>query len=286
MLGWIGLGRMGGAMCARLTAAGQKVTAWDLSPAAVAAAEEAGAVAADAPADLARDCEIVVLMLPDSRAVETVVADPDSVRDHMRAGSLLVDMSSSDPDSTRRLAATLRARSIGMVDAPVSRGVPAAHSGELSIFIGGNAEDVARIRPLLACLGTDLFHVGAVGSGHAAKALNNLLNATTLLSACEILLGAQRSGLNIDRFVEAVNASSGRSYATEVKFPRHILPRSFDSGFTTALMAKDVALGARILERLRVSAAVSATVDEGWQRAVQVLGGDEDHTRIIELLES
>lgn len=143
--------------------------------------------------------------------------------------------------------------------------------------------DIARVNWLIESLATDVTHMGTSGTGHAAKALNNLLNATSLLSACEVLAGARKMGLDEKQFIAAVNAGSGRSYATEVKIPRHVLTQRYDSGFSTRLMAKDVAIAANLLDHTGSPTPVSRAVHNQWQEVLSILG-NQDHTLVAELL--
>lgn len=284
-LGLIGLGRMGSAMAERLLGCDVDLVVHDTDRAARDGIADRGATAVASPAHVADACATVLLALPDSPAVEAVVEGPDGLLTGEVTGRLVVDLSSSRPESTRRLHQVLGDRDASLVDAPVSRGVPAARTGDLSVFVGGDATAVEQALPALQLLGSDIVVMGGAGAGHAAKALNNLLNATSVLSACEVLVGARRAGLDIDAFVAAVNVSSGRSYATEVKLPRHILSGSFDSGFSTALMAKDVAIAVDMLRDCGVAADVGAVVNRFWQDALDELGLDGDHTTVLQLIE-
>lgn len=283
--GMIGLGRMGGAMADRLLDLGVDLVVHDVDRAAVDRLVARGAHAAHDIVTVTECSEVVLLVLPDSTVVEAAAEGPRGLLNGTLTDRLILDLSSSRPDSTRRLHAAFGSRGAAFVDAPVSRGVPAARAGELSIFVGGEPEAVERALPVLGQLGTDILPMGGPGTGHAAKALNNLLNATTVLSSCEVLAAAHRAGLDIDAFTRAVNVSSGRSYATEVKWPRHILPGRFDSGFSTALMAKDVAIALDLLRSGGTGAVVSAAVDQAWQAALARLGAEGDHTQVMELIE-
>jgi 3-hydroxyisobutyrate dehydrogenase-like beta-hydroxyacid dehydrogenase len=172
-----------------------------------------------------------------------------------------------------------------MLDAPVSGGVSSARSGELTVMVGGEREMYERYRPLLRMIGEKVFHVGGTGTGHLAKALNNLLSATTLASAAEAVLLGERAGLAPEALIEVVNASTGRSNSTEVKFPRYILNEAFDSGFSTALYEKDVNIALEAAAEEGFPMPLGDKVGELWHSAVEAGYGPEDHTRIYSFVE-
>lgn len=218
-LGFVGLGNMGNPMCGRLLEKGIRVRAYDADAGALARAGEAGAVRVASPAEAASGVEVVLLSLPGSEVVEEVVLGDGGLIRGLDRGATLVDMSSSRPSSTRRLAAELERRGVSMLDAPVSGGVARAESGELTVMVGGDKALYERYLSLFRTIGEKVFHVGGIGSGHLAKALNNLLSATTLASAAEAVLLGERAGLDPEALIEVVNSSTGRSNSTEVKFP-------------------------------------------------------------------
>src|SRR6266702_5545396 len=195
VVGFVGLGKMGSPMATRLAEAGYQVQAYDVSDQAARAwAERAGASPAASLRAMAAGAAAVVLMLPDSAVVCTVL---DDLFPELAAGTVVVDMSSSEPLVTRELAAEAARHRVTLVDAPVSGGVTGAVSGRLTIMAGGAPGDVARVRPLLDVLGARVVHVGDVGAGHAVKALNNLLSATHLLATCEAMAAAAEFGLDV-----------------------------------------------------------------------------------------
>lgn len=285
-VGFIGLGRMGGPMAGRLLAAGFPLLAYDVNPAALAAAAARGATPAASPAAVAAGAGIIITMLPHAAAVEQAVLGPGGVAAGARPGALLLDMSSSSPALTRRLAAQLADQGVEMLDAPVSGGVRGAEAGTLAIMVGGSAAAFARAQPVLGALGQNIRHVGGPGAGHALKAINNLLSATHLWSACEALVIGTRAGLDPQVMMEVINASTGRSGSTEVKLPRWVIPRRFEAGFTTELMYKDICTALDLARDVQVPAVLSALVRELWGAAVARGDGARDHTAIIELVEA
>lgn len=277
---FIGLGRMGLPMAGRLVEAGFTVRGADLSPRAREAFAARGGSAFATAAEAAQGADVVITMLPDGAVVRDTLLGSGAAADRLRPGALVVDMSSCAPLDTRRLAADLAERGIALVDAPVSGGVKRAVDGSLAIMAGGAPEAVARARPLLERMGSSVFATGAVGSGHACKALNNAVSAAGLQAACEAVLVAERFGVDPAVLVDVLNASTGRNNSTELKMKPHILSGSFASGFAMALMAKDVGIAADLAADLGVDADGFARTATLWAEAAVQLGRDADHTEI------
>jgi 3-hydroxyisobutyrate dehydrogenase len=244
-VGFIGLGAMGAPMAGHLAAKGYKLHVLDASSAAVAQFQESGQ--ADVPADLealGASAPVVITMLPNGDIVREVIlgnSETEGVAAGLKPGSVVIDMSSSSPVSTRALAAELAQRGHELIDAPVSGGTKGAVAATLAIMAGGKPETIERCRPLLESMGK-LIVVGEVGSAHAMKALNNYLSAMNLAAAAEALIAGERFGLDPNVMVEIWNASTGRNTATEHKLSAFILSRTFQSGFGLSLMAKDLRL--------------------------------------------
>lgn len=277
---FIGLGNMGGPMAARLVRAGFQVRGFDLSEPASQSLVDAGGMAAADLASAVRDAPVIVLMLPDSGSVAAVVRDEQFVAG---PGATVIDMSSSEPMRTRALAAELAGRGLTLLDAPVSGGVARARTGELTIMTGGDAADLARVAPVLAPLGT-ATRAGGVGSGHAVKALNNLLSATHLLITCEAILAGERFGLDPGTMLSIFNSSSGRSGSTENKWPNFILPGTYDSGFGLPLMLKDMRIATALADQVGAPDPLGHAAAELWARAAEALGPAADHTEIVNWL--
>jgi 3-hydroxyisobutyrate dehydrogenase len=281
---FFGLGRMGTPMTRRLLAAGYDVRGYDVEPGALEAfAEASGRTAPESPAAALDGAAALVLMLPDSKAVgAALTAD---VLAALPPGALVVDMGSSDPMQTRELATRLGRRGLDVVDAPVSGGVTGAEAGSLTIMVGGDDAAFARCRPLLDELGGNILHVGGSGAGHALKALNNLHSATHLLSSVEVLRVGRRFGLDPETMVAAINTSTGRSWSTEHKLPRFVIPETYTSGFALRLMAKDVQIALELAEATGASMPLGAAAGALWAEAAGELAGDADHTEIARWVE-
>ncbi|SHK51192.1 3-hydroxyisobutyrate dehydrogenase [Pseudonocardia thermophila] len=277
VVGFVGLGRMGGPMSRRLAAAGITVRGHDAVPrpelSDVLTLVDSAAEAGQAP--------VVILMLPDSSVVESVVRG--GLLAAMAPGSVLVDMSSSEPLRTCALAEEVAAHGAVLIDAPVSGGVKGAVAGTLTVMAGGPDDVVGRLEPLLSLFGR-VRHVGPVGAGHALKALNNLMSAAHLLASSEALLAGERFGLDPAVMLDAVNGSSGRSGSTENKWPNFVLPGTYDSGFALTLMLKDIRIALGLAEATGAPSALTARTVELWAEAAEALGPGADHTEIVRWL--
>jgi 3-hydroxyisobutyrate dehydrogenase len=188
-------------------------------------------------------------------------------------------MSSSEPNTTRRLAADLNGRGVALVDAPVSGGVKGAVAGTLTIMVGGTDDDVEKVTPLLLALGKPV-RAGEVGAGHAVKALNNLLSATHLWVTSEVMEVGRRFGLEPEAMLTIFNGSSGRSGSTENKWPNFILPGTYDSGFGLGLMVKDMRIAVGLSEETGAPSRLGANAVDLWAEAADALGPTADHTEV------
>ena len=262
---------MGQPMAANLAKEGFAVRSFDLN----------GTGSSPSVRDAAAGAEVVITMLPDGEAVRKAVLEALPALD---SGTVVVDMSSSDPAATRALGTVLAARGIELVDAPVSGAVPKAIDGTLTIMAGGNAATLKRITPVLEKMGDRVFHVGPLGAGHAVKALNNYLGAAGTLAGFEALLIARAYGLDPKPMLEAINASTGRNSATERKIPQQVLTGAFASGFRLALMVKDVGIAYRLARDLGIDAPYLREALKLWRDAQRSLPADADHTRAYEYL--
>ncbi len=286
-VGFVGLGNMGWPMAARLAAAGFRLRLFDRD-----AARRDGCAAAcagrpvDSPAAAARGAGALITMLPDGATVRRVVLDdPAPAAAGLAAGALLIDMGSSAPTGTRALGEALAGRGIEVVDAPVSGGVKRAVAGTLAIMAGGEARAIARASPLFRALGERVFETGRLGSGHAMKAINNLVSGAGLVAAAEGLLIGARFGLDPGVMVDVMNASTARNNATENKFRQFVLSRGFDAGFTLELMLKDIATAIQLAQATGTPAPFGEACQALWMAARQALDDGADHTEVVRYLE-
>jgi 3-hydroxyisobutyrate dehydrogenase len=266
-IAFIGLGVMGELMAANLEAAGYTVQSFDLRKKGNRKSARAAAEGADA----------LITMLPDGDAVRDAVLNALPA---LKPGAVVVDMSSSDPAATRALGSALKAKDIGMVDAPVSGAKFKAKDGTLAIMVGGELEEFAKVLPVLQKLGNQIFHVGPLGAGHAVKALNNYLGAAGTLAGFEALLIAQAFGLDPAPMLDAINASTGRNSTTARKIPQDVLTGAFSSGFKLALMTKDVGIAAELARGLKLKTPFLKETLRHWRAAQKGLPRNADHTEI------
>ena len=231
--------------------------------------------------EAAEGADALITMLPDGEAVREAVLEALPA---LVAGTVVIDMSSSDPASTRALAPALHARKIELLDAPVSGAIAKAKDATLAIMAGGSREALGKVDALLRAMGKDLFHVGPLGAGHAVKALNNYLGAAGTLAGFEVLLIAQALGLDPQPMLEAINASTGRNSTTERKIPQQVLTGAFASGFKLALMTKDVGIAAGLARDLGIDAPYLNTTLRLWKAAQAALPAAADHTEIFKFL--
>lgn len=285
-VGFIGLGAMGVPMAQRVAEAGYSLTVFDAD--ATRTLDVAKAISATGAASLAEvgaRSDIVVTMLPTSDIVEDVMFGEKGLVHSLRAGATVIDMTSGSPSKTQLIAEKLAQSSISLCDAPVSGGVPRAKTGELAIMLGGDANTIARIRPLVSCMGTSLTVVGSVGSAHAMKALNNLVSAGGFLIGMEALLIGSRFGLSPETMVEVLNASTGMNNSTQKKFKQFVLSRKFDAGFGLDLMVKDLGIALEVASQTDTPTPFSSLCFELWSSAKKVLGPGQDHTAVARFQE-
>jgi 3-hydroxyisobutyrate dehydrogenase len=223
--------------------------------------------------------------LPDGKIVRSVLMGEGGIAAGLTPGAIVIDMTSASPVGTRELGVELAARGISLLDAPVSGGVGRAAEGKLSIMAGGDPELLARCKSILETMG-QVFLTGAAGSGHAMKALNNYLSAANLAIAAEAVLAGERFGLDPDLMIRIFNASTGRNTATDHKYPKFVLPRTFDSGFSLGLMAKDLRLALELANDSGSPTDLLKMTVDMWAKAEQQLGFRADNTEIVKYLES
>ncbi len=282
-VGFVGIGNMGWPMAANLVKCGRYAVAVHDKEAERSArfAREQGCTVAGTLAELA-SADAVITMLPTGRDVREVVLQEGGLAACRRRGTLVIDMSSSDPVGTRELGPVLAQRGLTLLDAPVSGAVPRARTGTLAIMIGCNdREAVVRAKPLLSALGDRLFEVGSLGSGHAMKALNNLVAAAGFTAVSEAVLIGRRFGLDPTTMVEVLNASTGRSFITEAVMKEQVIEGRHASGFSLGLLAKDVKIAADLGNAVRLDAPLTRLVSDRWLLARDRLGAARDNTEAI-----
>jgi 3-hydroxyisobutyrate dehydrogenase len=248
-IGFVGLGTMGAAMAANLARPGFPVTAWNRTAGRAPELDELGVGRAATPAEAASAADIVVICVSDTPDVEAVLFGADGVARGARSGTLVIDCSTISPGGTRGFAERLRGAGIALVDAPVSGGSEGARNATLTIFVGGEAKDVERARPVLAALGTTITHVGPIGSGQAVKAVNQVILAGTYLGVAEGIVLAMKAGLDVQQVVQALGGGAAQSWVLANRSGR-MIENDYPLGFKVALHRKDLAIALELAREL------------------------------------
>ena len=291
-VGFIGTGAMGRPMARNLMSKGFGVVAYDLEPAALAAAVGVGASPATSAAHAAELSDLVITMLPSSPHVERAYFGARGVAEGIAAGRLCVDMSTVDPGTSRRLAARLSERGVRFIDAPVSGGVGGAEDGTLAIMVGGDARDLEEARPVLTAMGPHIVHVGAVGAGSVAKLCNNLIAGVATVAVSEAFRIAEGFGVDAKLLTQVIANSSGRTWIMEHSHPvPGIVPRAasnrdYAPGFTVDLMCKDLGLAVNAARELRVPVAVSPAAQQVLRMASSHGYGRKDVSSVYQFLQA
>jgi 3-hydroxyisobutyrate dehydrogenase len=279
-VGFIGLGVMGGKMVRHLKGVAN-VLVYDVDPARAAeAATAVGGKVVDGVSGMG-SADAVVLMLPTSAIVDQVLHganDGKGLLDYLSEGAMVIDMSSSAPTNSVANAEIAAKRGIHFIDAPVSGGAKGAEAASLAIMVGGPQADFDRALPLLQMMGAKVFLVGKVGSGHAVKALNNLLAATALVATSEVFAVGAKFGLDPATMLKVIDASSGQSFQTTHVWQKAVIERSFQFGFTLALMEKDVRVAMSLFDAMGSDAKLSRTSAAIWANALATTAPGSDMT--------
>ncbi len=284
-IGFLGLGAIGRPMAAHL-ARRDSLIVWNrTAERAHEFAATHGAGVARTPREAAATAEVIITCLPTSREVEVLLEGPDGLEQGLTSGALLIDCTSGDPATSRRIAGRLSARGISFADAPVSGGVSGAEAGTLTIMVGADSETYNRVRPVLSAFGKRIEHLGPVGAGHAMKAVNNALLAVNLIALGEGLSGLVKAGVSARTAVEVLNASSGRSFASESLVPERVLTGRWPQTFRLALLDKDVGIALTFLKETGMLSPLLEAAGTLLSSARADLGESADHVEIIRWLE-
>jgi 3-hydroxyisobutyrate dehydrogenase len=280
---FLGLGAIGAPMARRVHLAGFPLTVWNRTVArAESFARDTGARSAATAAQAVAGADVVITCLPTSADVAGVLTD-DVIAG--AKGAVVVDCTSGDPATARRIAASLAARGVEFVDAPVSGGVRGAEEGTLTVMCGGDAAVIEKARPVIASFGQKIVHCGPVGAGDAVKAMNQALLALTIWGTGEALAALASMGVSPAVALDVINASSGRSNASMNLFPERVLTRAFPRTFRLSLMAKDARIAADIARSEGVPAALIQLAAELSTLAHRELGDDADHVEAVQVIE-
>ena len=283
-IGFAGIGAMGTPMSCNLIRAGHKLVLFDIDrkkAQGVAATHECEI--ADNLTELGGKSDTVITMLPDGKLVrKALLGDDDSgkngIIEKLKPGSLIIDMSSSSPMGTRELGALLEKKGFRFIDAPVSNGVKGAIAATLSIMVGGDKAIFEQVKPALEKLGNQIYYAGPLGAGHAIKALNNYVSAAGLIAACEAMHAGAAFGLDPGVVVDIINTSSGMNNTTKNKCKQYMISGTYNAGFSTGLMAKDVRTALDIAQAMGTSTVLAKPTADIWDDMEKKLGFLSDHT--------
>jgi 3-hydroxyisobutyrate dehydrogenase-like beta-hydroxyacid dehydrogenase len=285
-IGYVGLGMMGGGMATHLVKSGYPVTVFDLSDEAVERVMEFGAERAESPKAVAAASEIVISSLPNPSIVEAVALGADGIIHGARPGTVYIDMSSIEPNTTRRVGAALAAKGIDMLDVPVGKGPPAAAKGDLTLMVAGDPAVVERVADVLDTLGSKRFYCGPLGMGVTTKLVNNLVSTTISALTCEAMAIGAKAGLDPQVMHDVMSNTAADSAHLRNGIVRHVLAGNFDPTFKLALARKDLVLATTLAAELGVPSLIGAASLQLYSLALGAGLGDEDQSATVKVLEA
>jgi 3-hydroxyisobutyrate dehydrogenase len=278
-VGIVGVGNMGGRIARRIMASGQDLLGYDSD---AQRPQAAGVRAAASLAELVRGVDVILLSLPDSRVIESVVLGEDAVIAHCRRGQVVVDLSTASPESSVRIHDELAAKGVAFLDAGISGGAKGAEAGTLTIMVGGEKEALERVQPLLRSFTKQIFHMGPSGTGHVTKLLNNFLNGISLAATAEVMVSARKAGLDLEQLLDVLNASTGVNFATLNRFPSIVRGDYLEGGLTGKLMAKDILLYLEHVARLGVPSLTGPACLATFELTNALGYGDQISNRVVD----
>jgi 3-hydroxyisobutyrate dehydrogenase len=283
---FLGLGAIGRPIAARIAAAGHTLAVWNRTAERAADfARQHGARHASSPADAARDADVIVTCFSTSPDVYSILDGDDGLLAGVKRGSVVVDCTSGDPTTSKRIAERLAEKGVDYIDAPVSGGTSGAEKGTLTVMVGGDANALERAMPVIQAFGQKIVHCGAIGAGDTVKAVNQAFLAIHLLSAAEGLATLVKEGVDPAKALEVINASSGRSNSSMNLIPERVLTRAFPRTFKLALLEKDIGIAAGMARENRVPAPVMQVTADIFRVARRAFGEEVDHVEIVKLIE-
>ena len=285
-LGYIGLGMMGGSMATHLLKSGYQVTVYDPNPAAVDAVLEFGGERGTSPADVASRAEIVITSLPNPGIVDAVALGADGIIHGAKAGTVYIDMSSIEPNTTRRVGEALAARGVDMLDVPVGKGPPAAAKGDLTLMVGGDPSVVERVADVLDTLGSKRFYCGPLGAGVTTKLVNNLVSTAICALDGEALAIGAKAGLNLETLVAVMSNTAADNAHLRNGFPNRVFPGSFVPNFKLSRAHKDLGLAVSAAKGLQAPSMLAAVAHELFGVASNLGLGRRDQSAIVKAVEA
>jgi len=283
---FLGLGAIGEPMASHLAHEPFDLRVWNRTPAKAAAFAEKNSVhSASTAREAVGDADVVITCLPSSKEVEALLNGDEGIEAGIKDGALFIDCTSGDPETSRRIAARLAAKSVTFIDAPVSGGVKGAVAGTLTVMCGGSEEDIDRARPVLEAFGKKIIRCGNTGAGDAVKAMNQALLAIHIWSAGEALAALAKLGVDTRIALDVINGSSGRSNSSENLFTERVIGRQFPRTFKLALLDKDVGIAAGIAEQNGLELPFIELAAELFRQAHAELGEEADHVEAVKVIE-
>ena len=280
-IGFIGLGVMGSPMAANIVKAGHELTVYDRSAEAVEVLVRLGAKSASCGREVGQASEIVVTMLPEPQHVEQVVLGPDGVAEGLQKGGIVIEMSTIDPGTSRRVGDVLRSRGMELVDSPVGKTSEHAVTGTLTLMVGGNQAAIDRAMPVLKCMGTDTYFCGGPGTGHAMKMTNNLLATTIMIANTEVLAIGIKAGLTLELMQEVMRTTMAWNQQLAVAMPKKAFVGDDSPGFAIRLACKDVRIACEVAETMGFEALVGSAAQATMDRAIAMGLGDRDTAALM-----
>lgn len=284
-VGFVGLGVMGAPMALNVLKGGHELTVYDLNPEAVNALVKAGANAAQSGSEVGRLSEVVITMLPEPHHVESAILGPNGIASGLQAGGVVIEMSTIDPTTSRRVGDALRKRGMELVDSPVGKTSEHAISGTLTLMVGGNKEAIDLVTPVLNCIGTDTYYCGGPGTGHAMKMTNNLLATTIMIANIEALTIGKKNGLTLELMQEVMKTTMAWNQQFAVAMPKKAFVGDDAPGFAIRLACKDVRLACEAADQMGTPAQVGRAAQVTMEKAIELGLGDRDTAALLFLRE-
>jgi 3-hydroxyisobutyrate dehydrogenase len=278
-IGFIGLGNMGKPLAERLLKKYQ-LYVYDLDTKNLKYFLDKGAVACSNPSDLARNTLRIFLCLPTSIVVEKVIYGESGLLETASKGSFIIDMTTGEPEISRKISKALQSKEINFIDAPVSGGPKGANQGNIAIMVGGTKTQFSTIKPIMDDISSNIFYAGEVGSGHSIKAGNNLLNLICRMATFEVISMLVKDGVSPETAVNIIQKSSGRNYATEITLPDNIISGKMFQGFSTGLMKKDAGVATKIAISNKVEIPLGKLSQELLKNTIDEFGENADMSNV------
>ena len=278
-IGFIGLGNMGKPLAERLLKKYQ-LYVYDLDTKNLKYFLDKGAVACSNPSDLARNTSRIFLCLPTSIVVEKVIYGESGLLETASKGSFIIDMTTGEPEISRKISKALQSKEINFIDAPVSGGPKGANQGNIAIMVGGTKTQFSTIKPIMDDISSNIFYAGEVGSGHSIKAGNNLLNLICRMATFEVISMLVKDGVSPETAVNIIQKSSGRNYATEITLPDNIISGKMFQGFSTGLMKKDAGVATKIAISNKVEIPLGKLSQELLKNTIDEFGENADMSNV------